>query len=445
MKHTKYRWLVVFAGVVLITAGCSPQKKICLPDFSAQPIDAGMYEKKVDNFMVVLDSSSSMDDDYQGVSKFEWAKGVLGRLNETLPKDVTLMTEMTTFGHRTQATHKPVLSPIDFGKYEQKKYKEILDALPAPGGTSRMDLALSELKTVSGKTALIIVSDGEVSAPETLTALKKQTTEYGDRLCVYAVQVGDSPAGRMALEQMVKTGSCGKVVQAQDIASGAAMNGFAQTVFFQELKDSDGDGVVDRSDRCPNTPTGVKVDSVGCPLDSDGDGVYDYLDRCPGTPRGVKVDSAGCPLDTDGDGVTDDKDNCPGTPAGVIVDAVGCPKSAKITDKGTWIYEDIQFDTAKWSFKPGAFAVLDEIVQTLTINSNVKVEIQGHTDNRGSAAYNQTLSEKRAKAVMGYLVSKGISPDRLTAIGYGAAMPMETNDTDNGRAANRRVEFKPIQ
>jgi len=91
------------------------------------------------------------------------------------------------------------------------------------------------------------------------------------------------------------------------------------------ILDSDGDGINDNIDKCPNTPVGVKVDSNGCPLDSDKDGVYDYLDKCPNTPVGVKVDSNGCPLDSDKDGVYDYLDKCPNTPVGVKVDSNGCP------------------------------------------------------------------------------------------------------------------------
>ncbi|MBZ5637728.1 MAG: OmpA family protein [Acidobacteriia bacterium] len=90
-------------------------------------------------------------------------------------------------------------------------------------------------------------------------------------------------------------------------------------------KDTDGDGVIDRKDKCPNTPRGAVVDARGCPLDSDGDGVFDGLDKCPDTPKGVQVDSAGCPLDSDGDGVPDYLDKCPSTPKGARVDRTGCP------------------------------------------------------------------------------------------------------------------------
>jgi outer membrane protein OmpA-like peptidoglycan-associated protein len=89
--------------------------------------------------------------------------------------------------------------------------------------------------------------------------------------------------------------------------------------------DADGDGVPDGKDKCPNTPKGCKVDDNGCPLDSDGDGVCDGIDQCPGTPKGTPVDEKGCPKDSDGDGVTDDKDKCPNTPRGMKVNAEGCP------------------------------------------------------------------------------------------------------------------------
>ena len=90
-------------------------------------------------------------------------------------------------------------------------------------------------------------------------------------------------------------------------------------------KDTDGDGVRDRLDKCPDTPKGAKVDVKGCPLDGDGDGVFDGLDKCPDTPKGWPVDATGCPKDTDGDGVPDGADKCPDTPKGAKVDATGCP------------------------------------------------------------------------------------------------------------------------
>jgi OmpA-OmpF porin, OOP family len=198
--------------------------------------------------------------------------------------------------------------------------------------------------------------------------------------------------------------------------------------------DTDGDGVYDHLDKCPGTPQGVRVDSNGCPLDTDGDGVYDYLDKCPGTPQGVQVDSNGCPLDTDGDGVYDYLDKCPGTPEGATVDTRGC-----------WVIKDVLFDFAKWDIKPVAYRDLDNIVTILKENPLLKVEIQGHTDIIGSKSYNVRLSENRAKAVMEYLIDKGVERDRLSAKGFWFSMPAASNDTTEGRALNRRVELVLIR
>ncbi len=199
-------------------------------------------------------------------------------------------------------------------------------------------------------------------------------------------------------------------------------------------KDSDGDGVYDDMDRCPQTPSGVTVDRSGCPLDSDGDGVYDYMDKCPDTPRGVKVDKKGCPLDTDGDGVYDYMDKCPDTPQGATVDQRGC-----------WVLKGVNFDTSKWDIKREGHKVLNEAVDILKKNPSLKLEIQGHTDNRGSAKFNKQLSEKRATAVMEYFVKEGIAKSRVSAMGYGLSIPAASNDTPEGRAQNRRVELKPIR
>jgi OOP family OmpA-OmpF porin len=200
--------------------------------------------------------------------------------------------------------------------------------------------------------------------------------------------------------------------------------------------DTDGDGVVDCKDKCPNTPKGVKVCKDGCPLDTDGDGVVDYKDKCPNTPKGVKVCKDGCPLDSDGDGVYDYLDKCPGTLKGVPVNADGC-----------YVLKGLYFDTDSAELKSGVgyFKELDLVAEVLKKNPEVKGEIQGHTDNVGSAEYNLKLSERRAASVKAYLVSKGIAAERLTAKGYGLTQPIASNDTKEGRAKNRRVQLKEIK
>ena len=230
-----------------------------------------------------------------------------------------------------------------------------------------------------------------------------------------------------------------------------------------QYKDSDGDGVYDNMDKCPGTPAGVAVNSSGCPRDSDGDGVADYLDKCPGTPAGVAVNDQGCPYDSDGDGVADYLDKCPGTPPAIMVDQMGCPPDldrdgvadyldecpktpigAKVDERGCWVLR-VYFDFGKATIKPESYSILDDAAGCALKNPTCKIEVRGHTDNVGSAAYNQKLSERRAQAVMEYFVSKGVDRDRLRARGYGFSRPIATNDTAEGRAKNRRVGLEPFE
>jgi OOP family OmpA-OmpF porin len=199
--------------------------------------------------------------------------------------------------------------------------------------------------------------------------------------------------------------------------------------------DSDGDGVPDSADRCPGTPPGVKVDATGCELDSDGDGVVDSKDRCPGTPAGHKVDANGCELDSDGDGVLDGADQCPGTPAGARVDTKGCEIKNEIRLPG------VVFATDKAELLPESYPVLNEAIATLKKNPDLRIEVAGHTDSRGSDAHNQALSQRRAQTVAKYLKDGGVT-NELKAVGYGEREPIADNATEAGRQQNRRVVLK---
>ena len=215
--------------------------------------------------------------------------------------------------------------------------------------------------------------------------------------------------------------------------------------------DSDGDGVCDGLDACADTPAGATVDAKGCPMDSDGDGVLDGLDQCPATPKGCTVDARGCPADADGDGVCDGLDQCANTPAGLRVTPNGCPivvneKETQLLDTGTIRLGNIHFDTGKAILKPESFAVLDTVGFILQQYPTLKIEIGGHTDNVGTAAKNQGLSEARAKAVFDYLRGKVAGFDALgySSKGYGLSQPVAPNSTALGRSKNRRVEFKVL-
>ena len=121
------------------------------------------------------------------------------------------------------------------------------------------------------------------------------------------------------------------------------------------------------------------------------------------------------------------------------------PIGARVDVRGCWVIKGVNFNTGKSEITPASYRHLDEVAVILAKNPSLKVEIQGHTDNRGAADYNMMLSDKRANAVRAYLVKHGISADRLSAVGYGLTRPAVSNDTPEGRAQNRRVELKPIK
>lgn len=201
--------------------------------------------------------------------------------------------------------------------------------------------------------------------------------------------------------------------------------------------DSDGDGITDANDKCPNVK-GLAAFS-GCP-DTDGDGITDSEDRCPNVkgPKELK----GCP-DGDNDGIADIDDKCP-TVYGIVANK-GCPEIKEETKEVfTKALTGILFETGKDVIKSSSFQILNNIVTILNENPAYNLNIDGHTDAVGDDARNLDLSQRRADAVKKYLVDNGINASRLTAEGYGEAMPVADNKTSAGRAKNRRVEFKVI-
>ncbi|WP_319805466.1 OmpA family protein [Hymenobacter weizhouensis] len=268
------------------------------------------------------------------------------------------------------------------------------------------------------------------------------------------------------------------------------------TIAFGKPKDTDQDGVPDRKDKCPDTPSGVQVDENGCPLDGDKDGVPDYQDKCPteagtaamegcpdrdndsvrdgddecpdqagvpalrgcpdadgdgvadkndkcpDTPAGTQVDANGCPLvlDSDNDGVKDDVDKCPGTPAGSRVDANGCP--LEIDPAVRQLEQPIRFETNSTVIKRTSYGTLNKMVQALKDHPEYSLRIIGHADSRGTDEYNQGLSERRAGSVKRYFTGKQVDPARITTEGRGESEPAAPNTSKTGMSQNRRVEFK---
>lgn len=203
--------------------------------------------------------------------------------------------------------------------------------------------------------------------------------------------------------------------------------------------DSDGDGIPDVRDKCPNKAGLTEND--GCPeSDQDGDGIPDSIDKCPQSP-GLRV-YQGCP-DTDSDGIPDHEDECPKLPGSVANN--GCPTIAK-EDKKTLdvAMQAVQFETGSAVLKAESNVILRQIATIMEKYPDFNMVISGHTDNVGRPAFNQTLSERRAKACYDFLIKEGISVSRLNYAGYGDSRPIATNATDKGKSLNRRVEFNLI-
>lgn len=238
---------------------------------------------------------------------------------------------------------------------------------------------------------------------------------------------------------------------------------------FNGCPDTDGDGLIDKLDQCPTLP-GPK-EQFGCP-DTDGDGIYDHEDQCP-TEKGLAelrgcpyadtdkdgirdiddkcpdvpgpIENGGCPYaDTDKDGVIDLEDKCPTTPG--VRENFGCPP---ITEKEKEVlrkaFENLEFATGKSIIKTSSYDELDDLANLLKEKKDWKLLIEGHTDNVGKRESNITLSKNRANAVKTYLVKKGVSASRFVVKWYGPDKPIDTNDTEEGRQRNRRVEMTLIQ
>jgi OmpA-OmpF porin, OOP family len=204
--------------------------------------------------------------------------------------------------------------------------------------------------------------------------------------------------------------------------------------------DTDGDGIIDSEDACPTEP-GTKIMN-GCP-DADGDGVADKDDECP-TVAGPK-ENKGCPWpDTDGDGVADKDDACPTVPGTVANN--GCPEVTDDAMKKLNEYgKTILFNSGKASFQKQTMPVLEAMTAILKEYPTANFSLEGHTDSDGAEAMNQKLSEERAAAVKNFLVENGIAAERLTSKGFGETMPVDTNKTAKGKANNRRVEVKLVK
>jgi len=372
--------LFMALAVVLLLSGCYAQKATQpIPAFTLTPFSANDYVSSIDNFVIILDASSSMGDLYKGNEKFDMAVQIVNRMNQTLP-ELGQNGALRSFGHSPAVSDKNTVLFYGMEKYSTMALGEKLKKISEAGGTSPMHTGLDasgkeELKSVSGKTAVIIISDGQpessLESPITLKAAQALKDQLGAGLCYYPIFVGDNEKGAVLMDEIARIGKCGFSSNADNLLTNAGMAKFVEDVFLTKK---------------PMAPA-AKV-----------------------TP--------------------------PAAPAPIVLKGTNA--------QGIWVVDEAYFDFDKSVVKPGAFDFLNEVADVLKTYPQITLKVQGHTDSIGTKEYNDALSIRRAQAVKTYLMSRGISGDRMTLEGFNFSKPAASNSTPEGRALNRRVELHPM-
>ncbi|MBU1195614.1 MAG: OmpA family protein [Proteobacteria bacterium] len=372
-------------SAVIFLFGCAT--KTPLPNFEAKQFDTNMYSSKVDNFLILFDASSSLEMD----QTFETARAVVTRLNQTIP-EMGQTAGLRSFGHDPGVSMNETQLFYGMEKYSTAKLQSSFDKIKKAGGFSPINKGLDEagkdLKGLSGtRNAIILVSDGKDMPRDVLDAAKRLKDTYKDNICFYTIHIGKSVSGKALLKQIADIGGCGFASDAQDLLTGHGMAAFVENALLHKKG-------------TPMAPAGP-----ASPMDSDQDGVVDSKDKCPDTPLGASVSPY-----------------------------TGC-----------WTLGHVLFNYNKADIRAAHQPMLYNVVEVLEKNPGMTVQLDGHCDNIGSAQYNMGLSARRANAVKQYLVDEGIAASRVKTKAYGLSKPVATNDTDEGRALNRRVEITPMK
>lgn len=358
-----------------------------------QPVqaDLAVSSRKIDTFIVVLDTVSSMERTYQNRLEIERGFEIVSRLNQTIPQ-LDYRAGLIAFSSGSCLGCEDAELIYEPAPYHRGEIEQALALYSASGSLRRTTGRIGGMQASQliqqgdlGRVALIVVTDSENAMHgRAVKTVQKLRWSLGGRMCIYPVLVNRDCDGRVMTEQIVKVGGCGFAVNADDITVPDAMARYVREVFLG--------------------PAAAPVALVPEPgaADADGDGVPDSRDRCPGTPAGVSVNADGC-----------------------------------------WVLQGIYFGTDEALVKDTG--PLDQAVAVFKANPKLTADVQGHTDSTASAEYNQTLSENRAKAVRDYFIQRGIAPERIRAMGFGETRPTASNDSIEGRALNRRVELHPVR
>lgn len=285
--------LMILFTVGAAFLGCaSEQSQKPRTTFSPQRFDEASYEPRVDNYLVIFDDSESMHDKYKGKRKVDIARETVSNMNQTMPA-FEYNGALRTFGQgacigadSTTILYGPAL-------HSQEGLQAALEKIQCTGGTTPMerafDAAGGDLKAPKGRTAVIVVSDGIMLDSLPKASAEKLKGQFADNIIFYPIQVGDDPEGKAFMEGIAKVGQSGFSTNAEKIASSQAMADYVEAVFLTKRvampapppADSDGDGVTDDLDKCPNTPKGVEVDPTGCWIAKDLKFDFDKADIKP--------------------------------------------------------------------------------------------------------------------------------------------------------------------
>ena len=375
-----------------LLSGCATQSsnnfQAFKPDDLNAQVKSGQLVQKTNSFFVLNDSSSSTGRTYTNSAeysgtKLDVEKNLIYKFNKTIPA-IPLTSGLRSFGYGPCTDWNNTHLNQSVQKYSASGFESAITSLQCSSGGTPLEAGLdesgSDIASAPGNIALVVFSDGmEDGAP--VAAAQALKAKFGEKLCIHTVWVGNENDvdGQAVLQAVSEASGCGIATTATNISSAAGMSEFVKTVFFK---------------------TGTPVASVDCSkLDDDKDGVNNCKDKCPNTLPGVEVSIHGC-----------------------------------------WIL-DVKFDNDKDIIKPQYFPKLDKAIENMKRFPNTAFEVQGHTSHTGSYKHNLNLSERRALAVKNYLTKKGHIPN-ITSKGYSWDRPVDTNETAEGQANNRRVQLE---
>jgi OOP family OmpA-OmpF porin len=364
--------------VGLTLSGCTTSPTT-YPYFVAAPVaqktSSASFTQTADNLFVILDTSSSkaetFDGDVSNSTLLDVEKQLLHRISKTIPASANITSGLRSFGTGFCAHKKDTLLLQKANtQHSNNIFQSSLDKANSAHGDSHLERALqestSDLKATTGNIALLVITDGQKISSKVLAEASALEAQYGDRLCIYSVWVGNQKeqAGKLALQELSNIAGCGRSVDIQSVMSNIETAAFVEEMLYKE------------------------------------------------TPKAI----------------------------------IKCNTSISDTQKNditSQAFPAVPFNNDKASVASRYARLFDNTIETLKSHPHLHLEIQGHTDNTGSAYYNSVLSFKRAENVKNILVSNGISTDRLTIKSFGESAPLASNDTEEGRASNRCVELKP--